>query len=559
LTMESALSSEQSGALPSSGTERVSSPNLLVFRDDRRRVHGPRQKSALLSAIRGLSRNPSADQIVTPLLLAGEMECAVADAGGDSIHHLQKVTDQLAEALVQGSGIHKEQLCGLLVQAAVPKDLEISTAEGFAYYALHPLAFAEVWSLLGTLPQQLVVIGIRSIGTTLSAVVAAAARKHGASTVRTTVRPSGHPYNRQTNFSHDQLQLVKEGLRHNSSFLIVDEGPGLSGSSFLSVAEALVSAGVSAVNIVLVCSHQPNLKALCAEDAPRRARCFRWVAAPAIQQSVQADGATFIGGGEWRRRLISDENLWPAAWTNFERLKYLAESENGEKTLLKFLGLGPYGEQVRAREEQIAASNFAPFPKRENGGFASYPWIAGRPLCSADLSCAVVERLAAYCAFRANAFAASLDNLHALEFMAQHNARELGAGSDIRLCLERPVVADGQMHPHERLMTGEGQILKTDSGIHGDDHFFPGITDIAWDLAGAMIEWRMNPAQRQAFLEAYERFSGDSPGARITGFLCAYAVFRSAWCSMAAHALRGTDEQHRFERALLHYRAGLRM
>jgi hypothetical protein len=547
----------QSGALPSSGTEPVSSPNLLVFRDDRRRVHGPRQKSALLSAIHALSSNPSADQIVTPLLLAGEMECAVADAGGDSIHHLQKVTDQLAEVLVQGSEIHKEQLCELLAQAAVPDELEISTAEGFAYYALHPLAFAEVWRLFGRLSPELIVIGIRSIGTTLSAVVAAAARKNGASTVRTTVRPSGHPYNRQASFSQDQLQLVKDGLRHNAGFLIVDEGPGLSGSSFLSVAEALVSAGVATANIVLVCSHQPDLDALCAEDAPRRARGFRWVAAPAIQQSAQANAAIFIGGGEWRRRLIPDENAWPAAWTTFERPKYLAESKNGEKTLLKFLGLGSYGEQVRVREEQLAAAKFAPLPRRENGGFAAYPWIFGRPLCSADLSRAVVERLAAYCAFRASAFAAPLDNLHALEFMAQHNARELGANPGISLRLERPVVADGQMHPHEWMMTANSEILKTDSGIHGDDHFFPGITDIAWDLAGAMIEWRMNPAECRAFLEAYERLSGDTPGARINGFLHAYSAFRCAWCAMAAHALRGTDEQRRLEREAFHYRASL--
>jgi hypothetical protein len=556
--MEGALSEQKGGALPASGTEPVRSPNLLVFRDDRRRVYGPRQKSALLSAIRALSSNPLADQIVTPLILAGEIECAVADAGCDSSHHLQTVTDQLAEALVQGSEIHQEQLCGLLAQAAVPDELEISTAEGFAYYALHPLAFAEVWNLLGTLPQQLVVIGIRSIGTTLSAVAAAAARKHGASTVRTTVRPSGHPYNRQTSFSRDQMQLVKDGLRRNAGFLIVDEGPGLSGSSFLSVAEALVSAGVSTANIVLVCSHQPDLDALCAEDAPRRARGFRWVAAPAMQQSVRDDGATFIGGGEWRRWLISDETLWPAAWTNFERPKYLVDSGNGDKTLIKFLGLGPYGEQVRVREEQIAAAKFAPLPRRENGGFAAYPWIFGRPLCSADLSRAVTERLAAYCAFRASAFAASLDNLRALEFMAQHNAREPGAANPgISLRLERPVVADGQMHPHEWMMTANGEILKTDSGIHGDDHFFPGITDIAWDLAGAMIEWHMNPAQCQAFLEAYERLSGDSPVARIKGFLHAYSAFRCAWCAMAAHALRGTDEQRRFEREAFHYRASL--
>ncbi|HLY98139.1 MAG TPA: hypothetical protein VKT33_03645 [Candidatus Angelobacter sp.] len=540
--------------MSSSDTERVSSPDLLVFRDDRRIVSGARQKSALLSAIHALSNTPSTDEIITPLLLAGEMECGVADTGGNSIHPWQTVTDQLAEALVMGGAIHRERLCAVLAQSAVPDQMEISTAEGFAYYALHPMAFAEVWKLLGALPQQLIVIGIRSIGTTLSAVTAAAARKHGTSAVRTTVRPGGHPYNRRASFSPDQLELIEDGLRRNAGLLIVDEGPGLSGSSFLSVAEALVRAGVPAANIVLVCSHQPDLDGLCAEDAPRRARCFRWVAAPAMP-SVQAHGAKFIGGGEWRRRLIPDETLWPAAWISFERPKYLVEHGNGNKTLLKFLGLGPYGEQVRVREEQLAIAKFAPLPRQEAGGFASYPCIAGRPLGHADLSRAVIERLARYCAFRVSAFAAPLDNLRALEFMGRHNALKLGADCDIRLCLERPVIADGKMHPYEWLTTGDGEMLKTDSGIHGDDHFFPGVTDIAWDLAGVMIEWRMSPEQRRIFLETYEKLSGDAPAARINGFLRAYAAFRAAWSVMAAHALRGTDEQRRFERESIQYRA----
>ena len=40
--------------------------------------------------------------------------------------------------------------------------------------------------------------------------------------------------------------------------------------------------------------------------------------------------------------------------------------------------------------------------------------------------------------------------------------------------------------PHEWLRLDDGNVRKTDAIAHGDDHLFPGPTDIAWDLAGAI-------------------------------------------------------------------------
>jgi thiamine kinase-like enzyme len=100
-------------------------------------------------------------------------------------------------------------------------------------------------------------------------------------------------------------------------------------------------------------------------------------------------------------------------------------------------------------------------------------------------------------------------------------------------------------------------MIKTDSGSHGNDHFFPGPTDIAWDLAGAIIEWRMDAAQTAEFLELYHRGSGDDPGGRIEHFIRAYAVFRWAFCRMAAGAMAGTAEQLRLDAAAESYAAAL--
>ena len=87
------------------------------------------------------------------------------------------------------------------------------------------------------------------------------------------------------------------------------------------------------------------------------------------------------------------------------------------------------------------------------------------------------------------------------------------------------MIADGRMQPHEWLLSADGHMLKTDSGSHGDDHFFPGPTDIAWDLAGAMVEWEMTAEQSAILLDLYRQKSGDDAGSRIQHFVIAYWPF----------------------------------
>jgi hypothetical protein len=333
----------------------------------------------------------------------------------------------------------------------------------------------------------------------------------------------------------------------------VDEGPGLSGSSFLAVAEALERAGASTEKIVLLCSHAPNVDALCAFDGARRWQRFRCI--PVASESRRpAEAVEFIGGGQWRSQLFADECEWPAAWTSFERLKYLSSNELDERRVFKFAGLGHYGEVVLNRERKIAAAGFGPIPSPEGEGFVSYPMINGRPLSTSDLSSHILARLAEYCDFRLRTFGVALSDISSLRQMAEHNLLELGLDLPIGLRLERPVIADGRMQPHEWLLSGDGKLLKTDSGSHGDDHFFPGPTDIAWDLAGAIVEWQLNERQTAEFLDLYLCASGDDASARIDGFIKGYAVFRLAYCLMAANAMNGSDEQPRLQQAAATYR-----
>jgi hypothetical protein len=525
--------------------------NLLVFRPGRRRVHGQDVKRALLHALDALGNGSSSDAVLGALLRAGELECIAADAGAMHVLPFAELTDALAVAL-----LHPQLPCNFqkfrdaVHSASMPEQAELSAPEGFAYYALHPLAYADVLGKLPPLAESVVVIGIRSIGTTLSAVALAAARQRRIKATRITVRPSGHPYDRKTQFSPAERQLVQQAAADGAKFLVVDEGPGLSGSTFLSAAEALEAAGVPVSQIILLCGHEPDVNALCAANAAERWKRYRSVAASG-EPRRPAGAETFIGAGEWRKMLFPKGPESPESWTSMERVKYLSIGERPR--LFKFAGLGHYGEPVFEREQAAAGAGFAPQPQWERDGFVSYPWLAARPMRPQDISRSVLDRLAEYCAFRAKAFATEVADPAALQEMAEHNLQQLEVTLPVKLKFERPTLSDGRMQPHEWLLTRSGAMFKTDSGSHGDDHFFPGPTDIAWDLAGAMVEWRMDTGQAGYFLDRYAHASGDQADARVADFVIAYTVFRWAYCKMAAHAMYGTPEHSGLEAAAAGY------
>jgi hypothetical protein len=94
------------------------------------------------------------------------------------------------------------------------------------------------------------VIGIRSIGTGLAAVVAAVA---GEGSIVFSVRPQGHPFDRRLSLSPSLETAILNGA---PEIAIVDEGPGLSGSSFGCVADWLEDRGVPPESIAFFPSHR---------------------------------------------------------------------------------------------------------------------------------------------------------------------------------------------------------------------------------------------------------------------------------------------------------------
>jgi hypothetical protein len=502
--------------------------------------------------------------VVDALLRAGELECALADHGSAENVLAVQVTDAVADQLVSRARDQAiAELVAVLERIDAPAVLVVSAPEGFTYYGLHPLQYSHLSRRVLKGAHAAAIIGIRSIGTVLGAVCAATMRHAGIPAARITVRPGGHPFDRDLEFTEPEREWIADQNRRDATFAVVDEGPGLSGSSFLAVAEALLRAGVQRDRIVLLCSYQPDLDALVGRDARDR-WCnfhFEWVDTTAPRSSSMSHGRLCdISAGRWREHFISDQRFWPASWTQNERVKFLAQ---GGRRLFKFEGHGRFGKAVYQRAEGLARCRLGPAPACAGDGFVEYGVVAGAPMRSPDLDPGVVRELARYCAVRSELFPAPKASTAELKRMMHFNiSHELGfeiANHDADLVISRPVVADARMHPHEWLRRADGGLLKVDGASHGDDHFLPGLTDIAWDLAGAITEWQMDHNARATFLSEYERLSGDRASSRLRPWLLAYTAFQLGYANVAAGAMKSSTEERRLRLEHGRYRDALQL
>ena len=524
---------------------------LLVFRDGKSVRSGSkllrelcRQTEEVLSLCDFTSRSAQ-DELIEALLRSGELECALADQQccENQAAALAAITDEFVAALIEK---RRPNLVSstryVLSDLAVPEQLTIAPPEGFCYYALHPLDYADLLSDSALDVPSAAVVGIRSIGTTLSAIVCAWFNLHGIPAERITVRPTGHPFDRSLTFDEKQRQWITACIQRAAQFFVVDEGPGLSGSSFLAVAEALERAGVPRDSIALLPSSVPNLEKLIAPNAVERWSRFRTLALRPTRR-IPEGAVEDISGGAWRKRVFTSESQWPAVWSWTERKKYL--SADGER-IFRFDGHGHYGKAARRRSEGLAECGWGPGVSSAGDGFSESPWLNGIRPSTADRE--VLIQLARYCAFRAEYFSHEVASQEAIEEMTRVNLdRALGVSIPISLPVERPVIADARMMPREWIRCTDGRSLKLDASSHGDDHFYPGPTDIAWDIAGAISEWKLKGDDIDLLVSEYQRLSGDNVESRLSRYVLAYCVFRLAFTTSAGHSVSDADERMRFE------------
>jgi hypothetical protein len=426
--------------------------------------------------------------------------------------------------------------------AAAPLSAVVHTkrAEGFALYSLYPESYIEAAKAASLQASgQIRVVGIRSIGVPLGALVAVAL----GAPPPVTLRPVGDPPYRRVAIA---AGLAAELLADASSarFAVVDEGPGLSGSSFGAVADFLEDQGVAPGRIHFLASHRGPLGS-CASPRHRRrwARASRhvvdlgdlllrgprrpehrlenWVADLVGQPEHPLEE---ISGGRWRLLRYAREADWPASNLYLERRKFLLRADGGT-WLLKFAGLGREGAHKLERGRALHAAGFAPEVVGYRHGFLVERWLGDLP--SLDRGFGDRDRLVAqvgrYLGFRARHFPAGAERgapLVRLWEMARFNTGlALGEGLARRLdrwapALERlagrvrRVETDNRPHAWEWLLARDGCLLKTDALDHHAGHDLVGCQDVAWDVVGAAFELGLTRPERDQLCGVVEAETG---------------------------------------------------
>ncbi|MEA2725136.1 MAG: hypothetical protein QOH59_2907, partial [Gemmatimonadales bacterium] len=400
---------------------------MIVYRDHR----VPGRPLSLLAALRSSliqidTGGPGVHEAVRQTLIdMGRLESALDDvlfAAADGIDVIARMLRQASVALGHAlwhtwqdhsSGAERwlelaDATLGCLAHQQLPSTLEVSVPEGYAYYAVYPEMYLEsarrCHAALGRFDA--VCLGLRSIGTSLSATVAGALEELGCRVVSHTVRPRGHHFERRVVLTAE-LEAAFQAKR-DSHFLLVDEGPGISGSSLAGVAEMLSEIGVSDDRIILLPSWETDGSSLRSEVARKRwARHRRfvvsfeeiWIESGRLGRLLPAGKLQDLSAGAWREHVYPDPDSYPAVQPQHERRKYLLRvSEEPSMLLLGFAGLDRCVEAKLNRAQPLADAGFMPRPEGAVHGFLVRRFVPGNPASAGKVSSSLIETLASYLA-----------------------------------------------------------------------------------------------------------------------------------------------------------------
>lgn len=482
---------------------------------------------------------------------------------------------------------------------SLPSDsLQARIPEGYAFYALYPeMYFASLVKLLSGFPglRSWTAIGIRSIGTSLAAMVAGALTEMGCSARMETVRPRGHPFERRLELGPLLERRLAEDVRRHRGLLVVDEGPGLTCSSFLSVVQSMERIGAEEKVIALLSAWKGMPSIYAASDARSRwekLRVFHTDVADAFNQwrglqpfigqalrgkRLQAgpvlQEVQDLSYGRWRERFYGPDGSAPAVNRATERVKLLLGYD--DLVLAKFAGLGRYGQEKLRRATALAEAEFGPPVLGLAYGFLLYRFLTdARPLDLEDLSPAVLDRMAKYYAFLSRHFAMPpgprFASLAEVILVNSREALGVEAGGFLDLWKSQAVLVDrlplvqldGKPQPWEWLRLGSGlasSLLKADGDDHFLDHTVVGEQSILWDLAGACEEWEMDEETRSAFLLRCEQEMADGSAMHLLDFYrAAYLAVQVGAMHYAVHSTDEEDVQATLYRRLWSYSQRLR-
>ena len=541
---------------------------MIIYRKTSRKI----RTRDLISKLRQQTISPSFhsyDSSLDFLITSGELESGIADAAcaehdsfPELLRTLRLITIRAAVFFLQCYDRNRwgnspilpgiRAALELLEEIKLPVIIEQPILEGFAFYNLLPEAHVEAAEKFAReqAPKNVLCIGIRSIGTVLSALVSAVLIHKGCSVRSFTVRPRGHPFDRYIRLSDKlKFRLVKDP---DTIFAIADEGPGLSGSSLHSLLSFLEESGISSKQIFVFPSWNPEPHQLNHPGARQRWATAQkyWTDLETMRWRPETIVADF-SAGRWRPRILPDEKDYPAVQPQHEALKFLLK-QNHQLYLMKFAGLGGYGTVKMSRALKLAQNGFTPEPISFHRGFIAHRFVAGKPLSCVPVTSFTFMTFARYLHFLQNEFPTE----RATEFdelceMTENNLHELFPDQTIpnlesvRSAFRDEVATeiDGRMLSHEWIVDGN-EYYKTDALDHCANDFFPGCTSILWDVASTIFEMNLDSHAEKFFLELLRIDDCDL----LDFFKLAYGSFRAGYCKMQADSLRGTEDGIRFSR-----------
>jgi hypothetical protein len=556
---------------------------MIVFSDHQYPICPALRLDSLAKRLSGLKNLPpgiSRHAAVTSIFIdAAELAQGISDnefarRGQDALSPLQDAA--MALVMLLARAVH-ESWQGRLADHILQSDLPFASlaalklpdlvtcrrAEGYAFYAVYPECYLSAATMLenGT---NLQIIGIRSIGLGLAALVAAAA---GASRA-ISLRPFGNPFRRSILVDSTIIALLFD-YPGTTQFAIADEGPGLSGSSFGAVIDLLVLHGVPEKNIHVFPGHSgdPGWAADGARLSQwrrlhRHVRSFEQEFLVTSDPSRRLDhwfsdvigkplgGFQDLSAGRWRSLRYRNQESWPPAHLQQERRKYLLQTESG-LWLLKFTGLDRGGRRKLALARLLHEAGFGPETPAMQHGFMVQRWHQA-PVSAPIPREPLLKWLASYLGFRARHFAGGPDtgaSLPVLTEMLMHNATE-AFGPAAAAPLERfrrkwpslsaklrPIATDNRLHSWEWIMCEDGPIVKADAVDHCSAHDLIGCQDVAWDIAGAIVELALTEGEREDVISRVERISGEPVSPELVDFLLpCYLAFQLGYYSLATAA-----------------------
>lgn len=121
-----------------------------------------------------------------------------------------------------------------------------------------------------------------------------------------------------------------------------------------------------------------------------------------------------------------------------------------------------------------------------------------------------------------------------------------------------PIETDNRLHVWEWIRTQDGRLLKTDALDHHAGHDLVGCQDIAWDLAGASVEFELSQSELSSLINAVERNSARNVDTDLLAFSQAcYPAFQLGYYQLAASFAETEPEAMRAEKAVSRYRTAL--